>query len=180
MGSVKIKMNKKTKALVAAGVLVIATAGGAYAYWSTTGNAAGSASTGTSSAFVVTTDAATGGLLTPGGPTQTVAFHVKNTNSGVQRLSAVAVTVATGTGAAWTAVSGCSAADYTVGTPTFTAGDVADGRHRQRDRHDHDEQPRHQPGRLQGRGRSAVRRGQLAREPRTSPWRGDPLRSPRH
>ncbi len=41
MGSVKIQMNKKTKALVAAGVLVIATAGGAYAYWSTTGTAAG-------------------------------------------------------------------------------------------------------------------------------------------
>ena len=115
----------KTKALAAAGVLVLATAGGAYAYWSSTGTAAGTATTGTSSAFVVTTDAASGSPLSPGGPTQTVAFHVKNTNSGVQRLSAVAVTVATGTGAAWTSVSGCSAADYTVGTPTFTAGDVA-------------------------------------------------------
>ena len=125
MREAKFHMTKKTKALVGAGVLVIATAGGAYAYWSTTGNAAGSASTGTSSAFVVTTDAATGSPLTPGGPTQTVAFHVKNTNSGVQRLSAVTVTVATGTGAAWTAVAGCSAADYTVGTPTFTAGDIA-------------------------------------------------------
>jgi hypothetical protein len=125
MREAKFHMTKKTKALVGAGVLVIATAGGAYAYWSTTGNAAGSASTGTSSAFVVTTDAATGAALTPGGPTQTVAFHVQNTNSGVQRLSTVTVTVATNTGAAWTAVPGCSAADYTVGTPAFTPGDVA-------------------------------------------------------
>jgi hypothetical protein len=125
MRSVKIQMNKKTKALVAAGVLVTATAGGAYAYWSSTGAGAGSASTGTSSPFAVTTDTASGGLLTPGGPTQTVAFHVTNNNSGVQRLSTVTVTVATSTGAAWTSVAGCSAADYTVGTPAFTPGDVA-------------------------------------------------------
>ena len=127
MREAKFHVTKKTKATVGAAVLVVATAGGAYAYWSTTGNAAGSASTGTSSAFVVTTDAATGSPLTPGGPTQTVAFHVKNTDSGVQRLSAVTVTVATSTGAAWTAVPGCSASDYTVGTPAFTAGDIASG-----------------------------------------------------
>ena len=120
-------MTKKTKAAIAAGVLTLATAGGAYAYWSSLGNGAGSATTGTSSVFAVTTDAATGSPLTPGGPTQTVAFHVQNNNSGVQRLSTVAVTVATSTGTAWTAVPGCSAADYTVGTPTFTAGDVASG-----------------------------------------------------
>ncbi|MEO5708907.1 MAG: hypothetical protein ABIQ59_03700 [Nocardioidaceae bacterium] len=119
--------SKKAKVAVVAGVLTIGIAGGAYAYWSTTGTGSGSATTGTSSLFVVTTDAATGGPLTPGGPTATVAFHVQNTNSGVQRLSAVAVTVATSTGAAWTAVSGCSSADYTVGTPTFTAGDIAPG-----------------------------------------------------
>ncbi len=118
---------KKSKALVVAGVITVATAGGAYAYWSSLGNATGSATTGTSSAFVVTTDAATGGPLTPGGPTQTVAFHVQNANSGVQRLTSVAVTVAASGGAAWTAVPGCSAADYTVGTPTFTAGDIASG-----------------------------------------------------
>jgi hypothetical protein len=121
------KMTKKTKSLVAAGILVVATAGGAYAYWSTTGNGSGSGSTGTTSAFVVTTDAATGSPLTPGGPTQTVAFHVQNTNSGVQHLSAVSVTVATSTGAAWTSAPGCSAADFTVGTPSFTAADVAAG-----------------------------------------------------
>jgi hypothetical protein len=122
-----LKMTKKTKALVAASVLVVGTAGGAYAYWSSLGSGTGSASTGTSSAFVVTTDTATGSPLTPGGPTQTVAFHVENTNSGVQYLDTVTVTVATSNGSAWTAVSGCSAADYTVGTPSFTAGEVASG-----------------------------------------------------
>jgi hypothetical protein len=118
---------KKSKAVVVAAVITVATAGGAYAYWSSLGNGSGAATTGTSSALVVTTDAATGGPLTPGGPAQTVAFHVANANSGVQRLNTVTVTVATSTGAAWTAVSGCSAADYTVGTPTFTPGDIASG-----------------------------------------------------
>lgn len=118
---------KKNKAILVAAVLTLSTAGGAYAYWSSLGNGSGSATTGTSSVFVVTADAATGGPLTPGGPTQTVAFHVQNNNSGVQRLSTVAVSVATSTGTAWTAVPGCSAADYTVGTPSFTPGDIASG-----------------------------------------------------
>ena len=122
-------MRTSTKITAAVGgvALTVATAGAAYAYWTTSGTGTGSASTGTSSAFEVTTDAATGGPLTPGGPTQTVAFHVKNNNSGVQRLQAVAVTVATSTGGTWNSVAGCSAADYTVGTPSFTAGDVAAG-----------------------------------------------------
>ena len=127
MRALRFPRTKKSKAIVATAAITVATVGGAYAYWTTTGTTSGSATTGTSSAFVVTTDAATGGPLTPGGPTQTVAFHVQNNNSGVQRLSNVAVTVATSTGAAWTAVPGCSAADYTIGTPSFTAGDIASG-----------------------------------------------------
>ena len=127
MRALSFPKTKKSKAAVIAGVITLATAGGAYAYWSSLGNATGAATTGTSSAFVVTTDTASGGPLTPGGPTQTVAFHVQNANSGVQRLTSVAVTVAASGGAAWTAVPGCSAADYTVGTPTFTAGDIASG-----------------------------------------------------
>lgn len=114
-------------AAVAAGAVVLASAGTAYAYWTTSGTGSGSASTGTSSAFVVTTDAPAGDPLTPGGPTQTVGFTVTNPSSGVQRLQAVAVTVASANASAWTAVPGCSAADYTVGTPAFTAGDIAAG-----------------------------------------------------
>jgi hypothetical protein len=127
MRILRFPKTKKARAVLAAAVITVVTAGGAYAYWSSVGNGSGSASTGTSSPFVVTTDAATGGPLTPAGPTQTVAFHVQNTNSGVQHLSNVTVTVATSTGAAWTAVAGCSAADFTVGTPAFTAGDIASG-----------------------------------------------------
>ncbi|HXC79296.1 MAG TPA: hypothetical protein VNU19_19860 [Candidatus Acidoferrum sp.] len=120
--------NKKFVIGVAVAAAIVAVGGGtALAYWTTTGNGTGSATTGTSSNFVVTSDAAVGNPLTPGGPTDTITFHVKNTNSGVQHLNAVAVTVANNDGTTWTAVSGCSASDYTIGTPVFTAGDIASG-----------------------------------------------------
>jgi hypothetical protein len=122
-----MRTSTKIVAVVGGTALTLATAGTAYAYWTTSGNGSGSATTGTSSAFQVTTDAATGGPLTPGGPTQTVAFHIKNNNSGVQRLSTVTVAVKKSDGNAWTEVTGCSASDYSVGTPSFTAGDVASG-----------------------------------------------------
>jgi hypothetical protein len=123
-----MRLKKKSKTAIACVAIVGLTSSGvAYAYWTTSGNGSGSATTGTSSAFVVTTDSATGGPLTPGGPSETVGFHINNPNSGVQHLTTVAVTVANSGGTAWTAVTGCSSLDYTVGVPTFTAGDLAPG-----------------------------------------------------
>ena len=120
-------MRKSTKSAVVAGTVLALTGGGvAFAYWTSTGNGAGEANAGTSSTWAVTTDAATGGLLTPGGPTDSVAFHVKNNNSGVQNLQSVVVTVATSDGTPWSSGT-CNADDFTVGTPDFTGGDVASG-----------------------------------------------------
>ena len=124
-------MRKFTKkqylAAGAAAVIIAGGAGAAFAYWTTSGTGTGSATTGSSSTWEVSSDAATGDALTPGGPTDTVAFHITNNNSGVQRLRTVTVTVANSDGSAWTSVSGCSAADYSVGTPAFNPGDVASG-----------------------------------------------------
>jgi hypothetical protein len=109
-------------------VLLLAAGGGAaYAYWTTSGAGTGAASTGTSTAFTVTSSAATGGPLTPGGTSETIAFTVANGGTGSSKLSAVAVRVAASDGTAWTAVTGCSALDYTVGTPTVTYGEIAGG-----------------------------------------------------
>src|SRR4051812_44863926 len=110
-------MRKSRKFAIVAGSTVgaLAVGGVAFAYWTSTGDGSGSAATGTSSVWAVTTGTATGGALTPGGPTDTVAFHVKNNNSGVQRLQAVSVVVANSDGSPWTSVSGCSADDYTIG-----------------------------------------------------------------
>ena len=123
-----MRITKKTLIAVGAGAaVVVAGSGIALAYWSSTGTGSGSATTGTSNAFAVTTDAATGGPLSPGGPGQAVAVHVNNPNSGHQQLAAVHVAVANADGSAWTAVAGCSAADYTITDPSFGPQDLASG-----------------------------------------------------
>lgn len=111
----KITLKHKIAALATA-ANVVGGSGAALAYWTSTGSGAGSATAGTSSPWVVTTDAATGGSLTPDGPTQTVAFHVQNVSSGVQGLQAVAVKVANPDGSAWVPTGGCDATDFVVGT----------------------------------------------------------------
>ena len=115
-------------AVLVAAVTVVGVGGGlAYAYWTAGGSGTGSATTGTSAGFTIASTAPTGGPLTPGGLTETVAFTVTNPGPGVQHLSNVAVSVATATGAAWTAVPGCSSLDYTVGTAAITYADIASG-----------------------------------------------------
>jgi hypothetical protein len=117
--------------IIAGTVAAILVAGGgtgaAFAYWTSTGSGTGTATTGTSVAFTVTSQPATGGPLTPGGPAATVSFSVTNPGAGTETLSAVVVSVADSSGGSWTAVSGCSAADYTVSTPIITYGDIAAG-----------------------------------------------------
>jgi hypothetical protein len=120
----KVTGRKKRIIITTAAMLAVG-GGAAVAYWTAAGigNTTTTAET-TSSNFTITSTV-TGGALSPGGPTQTFTFVVTNPGTGVQRLSAVAATVAAIDGGVWTAVAGCSAADFTVGTPTFTAGDIA-------------------------------------------------------
>lgn len=123
-----INFNTRKKRVIAAlaAVAVVAVGGGlAYAYWTSTGTGTGTATTGSSTAFVVASTAPTGGPLSPGGPSETVAFTVTNPGSGSQNLSSVTVAVANADGTAWTAVAGCSALDYTIGTPVVTYGQIA-------------------------------------------------------
>ncbi len=122
-------MRFSKKALIATGtgaVVAMAIGGLALAYWTTSGNGSGTATTGTSSPFQVTVDSVNLSNLSPGGPTDTLNFHVKNNNTGVQNLSAVAATVANADNSPWTSGT-CSAADFEVGTPAFVAGDIASG-----------------------------------------------------
>lgn len=124
----KISRKKKIVATVATFALVGIGSGVAYAYWTSGGTGAATATTGTSASFTVTSDPATGGALTPGGVTDSIPFHVNNgTGNATAKLTAVAVTVANSDGTTWTSVSGCSAADYTVDTPAFTPGEIAGG-----------------------------------------------------
>jgi hypothetical protein len=121
------KFSKRTKRIsTAVAVVAVVGAGGgaAWAYWLSSGSGSGSATTGSPTAFTVAEGTVTGGVLTPGGVTDSVPFTVTNPGTGNQHLTSVVVTVAGAGGATWTAVAGCSSADYAVGTPVITYGNI--------------------------------------------------------
>ncbi len=90
----------------------------AFAYWSSTGSGHGTAQTGVTAAFTITADPAEGEPLTPGGPSQTVPFTVTHPVTGTLYLETVMVRVANDDGSTWTAVPGCTAADYAASVIT--------------------------------------------------------------
>ena len=108
------RFGKRTWVLLAAISAAVVAAVGGYAYWTTTGEGAGSASTGIASNWDVDTTAVTGGPLTPGGGAgtyQSLTYTVTNPSTGHQNLANVLVKVATSTGAAWSA-DACTANDF--------------------------------------------------------------------
>ncbi|WP_026550731.1 hypothetical protein [Arthrobacter sp. Br18] len=126
MSAFSARASRKKRIAVTTAVLVLG-GGAAFAFWSSMGEGTGGVTTGTASPFTVTTSAATGVPLTPGGAAQTVSFTVANPGTGSQNLAAVRVTVAEPGGILWDDVANCSAADYTVGAPVFIAGQIAAG-----------------------------------------------------
>jgi hypothetical protein len=109
-----MRKNRRKLAALAVVVLGLGGVGIAFAYWTSTGAGSGSASVGTSTNWAVTTDAATGGPLTPGGPSEAIAYHVKNNNTGHQNLASVAISIANSDGSPWIAVAGCSKSDFSI------------------------------------------------------------------
>jgi len=109
-------------------VVALGVGGGlAYGYWTGGGVGVGTASTGTSSNFTVTSPPSPDPALTPGGVAQTVDFTVTNPGTGSQNLTSVVISVANANGTAWSAVLGCSSADYAIGTPSIVYGQIAGG-----------------------------------------------------
>jgi hypothetical protein len=117
----RVTGRKKRIIITTAAMLAVGT-GAAFAYWSATGTTTVTAGAGHSVAFKVSSTVPAGGALTPGGPTQSAEFTVKNENTGVQNLSGLVVKVANSDGTPWTAVEGCSAADFRVSPPAFSVG----------------------------------------------------------
>lgn len=105
-------------------IFALAGAGIAFAYWTSTGSGAGSATTGESGAFTITSDPAIGAIA-PGNAGQTVDFTVTNPGGSAQYLTSVAVTLATADGTPWVPAVGCDIADYTATVTTAPpAGDI--------------------------------------------------------
>jgi hypothetical protein len=119
------KFSKKQIVIGGAAAIALAVGGGAaYAYWTNSGSGDGSATTGNTTSFTVTVDNVTLADLTPGGPADTVPFHIQNTESGAE-FATTAVATVTGTHDGSGPVTGCTAADFTVDGNTFpAAGDT--------------------------------------------------------
>jgi hypothetical protein len=120
---------KRMTALIAGSAIIAiaAVSGVAYAYWTSSGTGSGSATTGTSAGFTVTSQDPTGGPLTPGGGGETVGFTITNPGPGVLKLSSVVITVANDDGSTWTPTgdaAGCSTLDYAIAAPTVTYGNI--------------------------------------------------------
>ncbi|GGM84265.1 hypothetical protein GCM10009721_06270 [Terrabacter tumescens] len=117
----KNSKKKKSAAFVAAGVIGLATAGGAYAYWASLGGGTGTAttSTGASNVFAVTGNVAN--AMFPGDTAQTVTATVKNNGTENYKLQAVKAYVTTDK-------QGCDGSNYkinTVAAPTSASDAVA-------------------------------------------------------
>jgi len=108
------KRGKKPIILGLVAGLTLAGTGVAFAYWTSTGVGDGTAETGESVVFAISSEDAVGGPLTPGGATQTVDFTVTNPSTGYQSLAGVTISVATADGSPWAPATDCSAADYTA------------------------------------------------------------------
>ena len=136
------KFSKKGAMIALAAVATLVVAGGAIAYFTSTGSGTGSATVGSSTAFTVgETGTATGGPLYPdaavgGANIQTDPYTVTNPSKGSQNLTQVVISVANSDGSAWsvqgnTGKPACNASDFSVGaqpvgtawTDTALAGD---------------------------------------------------------
>lgn len=110
------KFGRNKRIIVTTAAMLAIGGGAAFAYWAAAGTSNTTTTAAASAANYTVTSTVAGTPLSPGSTAQTVTFTVKNESSGGQRLANVAVTVANTDGTPWTAVSGCTAADFTVGS----------------------------------------------------------------
>ena len=125
----------KKRAVVLGVVAVLAVAGIAIAYFTSSGSGTGSATVGSSSAFKVTVSAPSGGPLYPGSGSESLAYSVENTGSGFENLNATSVEVASKGGnitESGTEVAGClstwfTATDTSPAPKNLKGGESANG-----------------------------------------------------
>ncbi|MBV9098843.1 MAG: hypothetical protein JO079_12380, partial [Frankiaceae bacterium] len=131
------KLNKKVAASLAAGTVLVAGSGVAYAYWTSTGSGSGTAATGTAANNLVVTGTPDSQTLAPNGPGSVVSFTVANPSNFNQKVSnihltgVVAYPTATDRTNHTNATSGCgtinNGAVANAGTADFYMADVSVG-----------------------------------------------------
>jgi hypothetical protein len=122
MGTPKQKSSKKkAAAVVTAGVLGLATAGGAYAYWTSAGEGTGTATTRDGASRIFTVTGGSTQAMFPGDSAQTVTATVKNEGTETYTVSTLKAYLTTDK-------AGCDGSDYRLNgaaAPTTAAGAVS-------------------------------------------------------
>jgi hypothetical protein len=109
------KLSKKQTALVAGVTLAaLGTSGVAYAYWSTSGNGTGTASTTAGTASLTLTQLSAPTNLAPGVAAGAVSVRVENDAVNNAYVAKVIVSISSVTDAADAAIVGCDATDYAL------------------------------------------------------------------
>lgn len=109
-----MRLTKKSKTIIAAAFIGLASSSVAYGYWTTTGSGSSAATSGNVSSITVNQTSSVAGLY-PGGPAQPLSGNFNNGNAGAVWVTAV-------TAALGTLPSGCLPADFTIsGTATVGA-----------------------------------------------------------
>lgn len=120
------RINRKRTLTAIAAFAVLAIAGGAFAYFTTSGEGKGSATVGTSQEVTVTQVGSITNLR-PGGEPQAVDFAIHNPQSTKQFISSVKVTISNVEGPNISVATPCTAADFKLTQPTAINKDLAAG-----------------------------------------------------
>src|ERR1035437_4806189 len=116
-----LKMKRKTCTIAIAGTLLVAVAGGAFAYWTAGGAGTGTATAGTNVPITaVQTTVVT--PIVPGGAAQTISGNFTNTNTGPVWVATVTASIASVTKAGGAPAGTCDAADFTLASAAMTVG----------------------------------------------------------
>ena len=126
-------LSKKAKTIIAgAAIAGLASAGGAYAYWTNSGTGTGTAGTGTNVGITVNQTSTVADLY-PGGPAGTLDGTFTNTNPSPVFVEQVTTSILNPTAPfTWTAQAdltkpACAAGDFTIHQPTLTHAEVITG-----------------------------------------------------
>jgi hypothetical protein len=120
------RINRKRALTAIAAFAVLAIAGGAFAYFTTSGEGKGSATVGTSQEVTVTQVGSITNLQ-PGGEAQAVDFTIHNPQSTKQFISKVTVSISSVEGKNITVGTPCAAADFELTQPNAINKDLIPG-----------------------------------------------------
>src|ERR1035437_5838625 len=114
-----LKMKGKARTIAIAGTLLVAVAGGAFAYWTAGGSGTGTATAGTNVPITAVQTTVVAPIV-PGGVAQTISGNFTNTNTGPVWVATVTASIASVTKAGGAPAGTCDAADFTLASAAMT------------------------------------------------------------